>query len=60
MKKRMEESVGKDIKIVLMNNYRYAGKLTNCDDNYLEILDYKSSSYHVFKLDYVKDLEVKG
>ena len=55
----MEESVNKDIKIVLQNNYRYAGKLTNCDEKYLEILDYKSNSYHVFKLDNVKDLEVK-
>jgi len=60
MKKRMEESVNKDIKIVLQNNYRYAGKLTNYDEKYLEILDYKSNSYHVFKLDNVKDLEVKG
>ena len=60
MKKRMEESVNKDIKIVLQNNYRYAGKLTDYDEKYLEILDYKSNSYHVFKLDNVKDLEVMG
>jgi len=59
MKKRLIESVGKDVKIVLKNNFIYAGKITGCDENHLEILDYKSNSYHVFDLDNVKDLEVK-
>ena len=59
MKKRMKESINKEVKIVLQNNYRYAGKLTNCDDKYLELLDYKSNSYHVFRLDHVKDFEVR-
>lgn len=60
MKKRLIESVGKDVKIVLQNNYIYAGKITACDEKHLEILDYKSNSYHVFDLDNVKDLEVKA
>ncbi len=60
MKKRIIESVNKDIKIVLQNNFIYAGKLTGCDETYLEILDYKSNSFHICKLDNIKDLEVKG
>jgi len=60
LKKRMKESVNKDVKIVLQNNFIYAGKVTGCDDTHLEILDYKTNSYHVFNLDNVKDLEVKG
>jgi len=60
MKKRIIESVGKDVKIVLQNNFIYAGKVTGCDDSHLEILDYKSGSYHVFDLSNIKDCEVKA
>jgi len=59
MKKRIIESVGKDVKIVLQNNFIYAGKITGCDDSHLEILDYKTNSYHVFDLGNIKDCEVK-
>ena len=59
MKKRIMESVGKDAKIVLQNNFIYAGKITGCDDKHLEILDYRSSSYHVFDFGNIKDCEVK-
>jgi len=59
MKKRLMESVGKDAKIVLHNDYIYAGKITNCDEKYLEILDYKSNSYHLFDYGNIKDCEVK-
>lgn len=57
-KKRLIESIGKRVKIVLQNNFIYAGKITGCDDTHLEILDYKTNSYHVFDLVNVKDLEV--
>jgi len=59
MKKRVKESVGKDVKLVLQNNYIYAGKITNCDDKYLELLDYKSNSYHIIDWNNIKDCEVK-
>jgi small nuclear ribonucleoprotein (snRNP)-like protein len=60
MKKRIIESVGKEVKIVLQNNFIYAGKITGCDDTHLEILDYKTNSYHVFDLNNIKDCEVKA
>ncbi len=60
MKKRMKKSISKNAKIVLQNGYIYSGKLINCDDKYLEILDYKTNHYHVFDLSNIKDLEVKG
>lgn len=59
MKKRISESIGKDVKLVLQNNFIYAGKITNADDKYFEILDYKSDSYHVFEFSNVKDFEVR-
>jgi len=60
IKKRVSESIGKDIKIFLHNGFRYAGKVTNCDEKYIELLDYKSSSYKIVEISDVKDLEVKN
>ena len=60
MKKRLTESVGKTAKLVLQNNFIYKGKITNCDDKYLEILDFKSGSYHICNLENIKDCEVQG
>ena len=57
--KRVSESVGKDIKIFLHNGWRYAGKVTNCDEKYIEILDYKTSSYKIIEIVDIKDLEVQ-
>ncbi len=57
--KRVSESVGKDIKIFLHNGWRYAGKVTGCDEQYIEILDYKTQSYKIIQIDDIKDLEVR-
>ena len=59
IKKRASESKGKDIKIFLNNGWRYAGRITNSDDEYIEIFDYKTSSYKIIKFIDIKDLEVK-
>ena len=58
IKKRASESIGKETKIFLNNGYRYAGKITNCDDSYIEILDYKSSSYKIISIIDIKDMEI--
>jgi len=58
IKKRVSESIGKEIKIFLHNGYRYAGKITNCDDKYIELLDYRSGAYKIIDISEVKDLEV--
>ena len=60
MKKRMKESVSKDVKIILQNNYIYFGKLTGYDERYLEILDYKTNTFHVIDVGNIKDFEVKA
>ena len=59
IKKRVSESIGNEIKIFLHNGYRYEGKITNCDDKYIEILDYKSKSYKIIEILDVKDMEIK-
>ena len=55
LKRRISESVGKDGKIILKNNYKYAGKITNFDEKYIEILDYRTNEYHIISYDEVKD-----
>jgi len=56
--KRLKENKGKDIKIFLKNNFRYAGKLKDCDDKYLELFDYVSNKYKIIEVDQIRDCEV--
>jgi sRNA-binding regulator protein Hfq len=58
IKKRVSESLGKETKIFLHNGYRYAGKITNCDDKYVELLDYKTNSYKIIEIVDISDMEV--
>ena len=59
IKKRVSESIGKEVKVFLHNNFRFEGKLTNSDEKYLEILDYRSQAYKIIEFTDIKDLEVK-
>lgn len=58
IKKRVSESIGKEIKIFLNNGWRYSGKITNSDEKYVELLDYKSNAYKIIKFEDIKDCEV--
>jgi len=60
IKKRLGESSGKDVEVFLHNNFRYFGKLINFDDNYLEILDYRTNTYKIININDIKELEVKN
>ena len=59
IKKRVSESVGKVAKIFLHNSFRYEGKITNFDETYLEILDFRSNAYKIISFIDIKDLEIK-
>lgn len=59
IRKRISESVGKDIKIFLNNGFRFAGKVTGCDEKYIEILDYKSNAYKIIDISQVNNIEVQ-
>jgi hypothetical protein len=58
LKKRLADSIGKNAKIFLKNNFCYEGKITNCDDKYIEILCYtdKSRSILSYKLIFIEDI----
>ena len=59
IKKRVSESLGKEAKIFLHNGYRYAGKITNNDDKYVELLDYKTNSFKIIEIVDISDMEVE-
>jgi len=59
IKKRVSESVGKEAKLFLHNGYRYAGKITNFDDKYIEIIDFRSGAYKIIEFCDIKDMEVQ-
>lgn len=59
MHERLKKSIGKEIKLFLINDFRYVGKIINCDELYLEILDYRSESFKIILLTEIKDIEVK-
>ncbi len=58
--KRVSESIGKEVKIFLHNGFRYAGKITNSDEKYVELLDKVSGNYKIVEFADIKDLEVQG
>ena len=56
---RAKNSIGKEVKVFLRNGFRYAGKLTNADDKFIEVLDTVSKSYKLIEIIEIRDLEVK-
>tara|TARA_Y100000310_G_scaffold20006_1_gene19521 strand:+ start:302 stop:496 length:195 start_codon:yes stop_codon:yes gene_type:complete len=56
---RLKNSIGKRVLIFLHNNFRYEGKVTNCDDTYVEILDDKIKGYKILEISSIRDIEVK-
>ena len=60
IKKRVRESIGKEVKIFTNNNFRYTGKLINCDNEYVEILDSYINGFKIIKICDINDLEVRG
>ena len=60
LNERVKNSVGKTVLIFLHNNFRYEGKVTGCDDVFLEILDFKTNSYKIIALGEIKEVEVRG
>jgi sRNA-binding regulator protein Hfq len=59
LKTRLSESLGKDIKLFMHNGFKYEGKLTNSDEKYLEILDYKTNSFIIKEIIDVRNVEVR-
>ena len=41
------------------SSWKYEGKLINSDDKYIELLDFKSSSYKIVEILDINNLEIK-
>lgn len=59
IKKRVDESIGKTATVFLLNGWRYEGKITNSDETFLEILDFRTNSYKLIRFTEIKDCEIK-
>ena len=59
IKKRVNESIGKVVLIFLKNNFRFEGKITNTDEDFFEILDFKSRGYKLIRFDEIKEMEIR-
>ena len=57
--KRLKENIGKDVKIFLKNNFRFAGKLKDCDDKWVELFDYVSKKFKIIEVHQIRDCEVE-
>ena len=56
---RLKSSIGKVTTIFLHNGFRYKGRITNCDDKYVEVLDFKTNSYKLIEIVDIKDADVE-
>ncbi len=54
---RLKSSIGKHAKIFLSNGFRYEGKITNCDEKYVEILE-PERGYKIILIKEISDVDV--
>ena len=60
VKNRLKNSVGKYAEIFLIEtNFVYRGKISGCDDDYVEIIQNHNSKFKLIKLSSIKDAEVE-
>jgi len=55
---RLKKSIGKNVIIFLKNGFRFEGKITNCDDSYVEILDIKLKDFKIIEINNISDLNL--
>ena len=58
MNERLKKSVKKHIKVFLSSGFKFEGKITNCDDKYLEILE-PGRGYKIIEIKDISDVEIK-
>jgi len=56
MSERLRKSIGKYSKVFLHNGFKFEGKITNCDDKYLELLELKG--YKILELKDISDVSI--
>lgn len=55
---RLKASIGCNAVLFLHNGFRHEGKITNCDDQYVELLLTKNSKYKVQEINQISDADI--
>jgi len=58
LKKRLIESIGSYAKIFLHNGFKFEGKITGCDEKYVELLE-EGRGYKILELVNISDVDIK-
>lgn len=58
LKKRLSESIGSSAKIFLHNGFKFEGKITNCDEKYVELLE-DGRGYKIIEIINISDADIK-
>ena len=58
LKERLKKSIGKYVILFLNNNFRFEGKITNCDDKFVEIIDRKLNDFKLIEINKISDLNL--
>lgn len=56
---RLKENISKEAHIYLHNGFHFFGKINNCDETYVEILDYKTSDIKLLLISEIRQLDIK-
>lgn len=60
LKERLKNSVGSEVELFLHNGFRFKGKVTNCDEEYIEILDYHSCKYKLIEMIHIREASIEN
>ena len=54
---RLKKSIGNSAKIFLHNGFKFEGKITNCDNKYVELLE--NRGYKIIEIIDISDVDIK-
>lgn len=60
MKERVKKNIGKVVLVFSKDNFRFEGKLTNFDDDFFEILEFKTNCFRLMRYTEIKEMEIKN
>ena len=56
---RLKENVSKEAHVYLINSFHFFGKIINCDEKYLELLDFKTNDIKLLLIEEIRQLDIK-
>jgi small nuclear ribonucleoprotein (snRNP)-like protein len=56
---RLKKNKGKKIKVFLTNGFKFEGKITGCDEDFLEIVDFVTESFKIINISDIRDITLE-